>query len=138
MQSRQNQVYAHYTLLGNFDPQAVTRATGIEPTATWQAGDTYGAAGKLRYAEDGWEVASNPELSLELEDHIQWVLDRLQPAWSTLCELGLRHDASVNAALYAYQYVPAMHLQSDMVRRIAELSADIDFDMYCLIEDEAP
>jgi hypothetical protein len=43
----------------------------------------------------------------------------------------------MNAALFGYRYVPPMHIESDTVRRIVELSAGIDLDIYCLIEDEA-
>ena len=124
-----------YYLLSStdLDPDAVTAATGITPTDTWRLGDIHYVTPRLtRYrAYSAWRVKSDPAMSVELEDHVGWVLAQLESGWDRLVELGHRYQAAIVCVIDTAEITgPGMHFDSDVIARFAALNALIDIDYY--------
>lgn len=137
-----NETSAAYTLTGlDFDPDEITESTGIAPTETWRTGDIIPGTVKAPYRHNGWEVNSSRDPAsprdVGLEDHIADVLGRLRPGWAALARLGTRFDAEISCVVYMREAQgPMAHLDPWLVRRIGELNAAIDLDLYCLADPD--
>jgi hypothetical protein len=115
------------------DPQQLTAWTGLLPSRTWMAGELIREGALLRYEHSGWSIRSGLPHSRSLEDHVDALLRRLKPGWDTLLGLCQRYDAEVACAVYSYGGArPAIHLRKDQCRRLSELNASLDVDVYAL------
>ncbi len=53
-----------------------------------------------------------------------------------LAELGEKYEIEIACVLWAYDYVPAMHLSRSAIQAFARLGAEVDLDLYYLVEEE--
>jgi len=121
---------------GDFDPDEVTDALGIEPTKTWRIGDPIQNT-LLKRKHNGWSVATSREESLDLGKQIRDLLRRLEPTFSSIATLRDRVDLNVevSCAIYIYGETPSMHLDRETLSMIERLDAEIDFDLYVYIKE---
>lgn len=117
----------------DLDPDAVTAATGITPTKGWRVGDVAYVTGRrtVYRKTNGWRVQSDPSMSKDLDDHVLWVLGRLEAGWTALSILGRQYDAVLQCVIDTAEWTgPAMGFDPDVIARLAELHAAIDVDYY--------
>ena len=55
--TKDNECYAYFTLVGEFDPKEITQRMGIEPTDSWMKGDINGKT-KLERKFSRWSLHS--------------------------------------------------------------------------------
>ncbi len=129
-----SELYAVFGLCGtDLDPDRLTPLIGITPTRTFRIGDplTRPAIGVCK--QSGWVLKSDLPLSADLENHVKDVIERLQPGWAALVELGSRYEAHFSCVVHSYGGDrPAIYFDPDIVKRIAELNATIEVDLYVL------
>ena len=135
----ESEIYAYFMLTGmEFDPDEVTAKVSINPTESWRKGDLISARGTRRHKENGWSVYSKIEKSADLEEHINSVLEQLQPGWSDLRELCKFYAAEIACVIYYRSgSVPAIHFDKSIVEKVHQLNAEIDVDFYILAEQTA-
>lgn len=123
--------FASYSLRGlDVDPDEITRLTGLSPDRAWRIGDPRARTG-LPYKFSNWEVDSGLSERDEIHDHLDALLGRLGPAWSTFVELGQRYGAFVFTAIYVSGAEgPVVTLLPDVANALSELNATLDFDLY--------
>lgn len=136
-----NEISVAFTLTGfDFDPEEITKLLKISPTTTWRLGDLIGKS-ILRCKHNGWRLNSELENSLDselensidLDNHIKYLLNKLQPSWQTLVEICYQYDAEISCVIYSCEAQgPAIHFDKEIIRCVAELNAEIDVDYYCL------
>jgi hypothetical protein len=127
--------YVWYVLAGDFEPDEITRATGLTPSEVRRKGDEprLGAAILKR---SSWSIDSGLTPSDEFHEHLEDLLARLRPGWDALRALGTEHEAGVEAAIYCRQAQgPLVQLSPEHGAAIAELRATLGFDIYALPED---
>lgn len=131
------EVWAAFVLTGfDLDPDQVTALTGITPSKTWRLGEIINPRAIMRYQHYGWRVKSDLSLSADLEEHVRTVLEQLKPAWPVLVELGRRYDVEIACVVRSFGGDrPSMHFDKDSVKRIAELNAALDIDLYVFDDD---
>ena len=116
-------------------PEEITSILGIMPTKTWKIGDLISPRGRRYYEFNGWRLQSELQDSAELEEHVVSVLTKLQPSRKALIELCSQYDSEISCVIYASdrdEQVPAIHFEPSIVKKISELNAAIDVDMYLL------
>jgi hypothetical protein len=120
------------------DYDAVTATLGIQPTEIRHAIDrNAGRSGAGRVA--GWIYQSPLGPEKTLEEHFSYLVDLFLPRRDELRELcnrmslRLELDSSVNS--YGCQG-PEMVFGPDLLRRAAELGAEIRIDLYTFDDDE--
>jgi hypothetical protein len=126
-----------YLVLAEFDcdPNEVTAATGLQPEEVWRTGDQIGRA--ARYREDnGWKVSSGIEKSVGLNEQVNALLNRIEPAQAFIAEFAKTCYLEIACVVKAYEYAPEMHLERSTLQKIAQLGAETDIDFYCLIEED--
>lgn len=133
-----NRISATYGFIGpHVNPNEITAATGIAPDRTWKAGNRVFPARELVHPNSGWIVASKSTSVDDLGDHIQSILEQLAPSWNAVCDLATRYDAGISCAIYLHstEATPGIHLEVGMLRRVVELNASFDLDLYCWPSD---
>ena len=124
------EIFVYFMLTGkDFNPEAITDKLGIAPTKTFRAGELIQAKASPRWQQNGWLLESSLHKSAELEEHIKSICEKLQPGWNTLRELGQVCEAVFDCAVYVYEYVPALCLEKNIVKKVAELNARIVLDV---------
>ena len=120
-----------YSLRGeSLDPTDITGLVGISPDRGWRAGNLKPRTGKP-YREGAWIIDSGLEDDDEVHDHLDALLARMRPAWATFVDLGRRFEASVGAVVdMAEAQGPLVTVLPDVSGALAELNADIGFDLY--------
>lgn len=117
------------------NPSEITDKLEIQPTKTWMKGDI-GLTNKLREFNN-WEVHSPLERSeIFLNKHIEAVLDIIEPKQVLI--LKFRENGwhiGINCVGYYSDEHPGFHLSSNIISRLAKLSLDVDFDLYCLSKE---
>jgi hypothetical protein len=115
------------------DPDKITRATGLAPDEAHRRGDPRRRGDPFR--EGLWSVRSSPpmpQLGNHLEDHLCWLLDRVEPHAEQLrriCEQDrLRVDFYCGYTMC--QTNSGLELTAAMLARIAALGASLGLDIY--------
>jgi len=129
-----SKIYAYFSLRGlDFDPEEITTKVGLIPTKTWKAGDLINPKATVCRKENGWSLKSELDESIDLEDHVRYLLQKLEPGWLPLIEICKKYYAEINCVVYAAgNERPAIHFNKDIVDKAAKLNAEIDIDLYFL------
>lgn len=139
-----NEIYAYFRLSGvDFDPDEITAKVGIKPTETCKTGDLVirpkgrPVTRKLSI----WKVKSklDPLGQLDptevLDLHVESVFEQLEPGWESLVKICPDYDALICGVIYAYTEMPAISLTKENIKKISELNAGIDIDVYARIKE---
>lgn len=103
---------------------------GIAPTKTWRVGDAIEQSTR-KYSSNGWRVSAMVPL-IGVEEGVAELLDRARQHWIKLRELSADSRVELSVVIYADGQMPSIHFRSDQIEKLAELSAKIDVDVYCL------
>lgn len=96
-----------------------------------------GEAGASIRERSSWQVESRLAPADEFHEHIEDLLALLRPAWAELCALGRTYDAFVTAAIYCHwSQGPLVVVSPTHGAAIAELGAELGFDIYALPEEQ--
>lgn len=137
------EILTEFTLTGiGFDPDEVTTLLGIKPTETWRLGDLIQNT-FLHHKHDGWCLSTGQEEldeqnSIDVPRQVRFIFEQLQPYTSKLKDVCARFrlDVELTCVVYIEGDRPAIHFDSDVVRWLAELNAEIDVDLYVLPDPE--
>ena len=132
-QSTETRVYFGVFEFGD-DPAVVTRLMSIEPTVAWAKGDPHPVLRSARWHYGRWELRSSLPLEESLENHLLDLLPKLESRREAVTEANARFDAALVVATYLRETNPEYTLSADLLRRIANLGLEMDFDLYCVGE----
>lgn len=135
-------VKVHLVLSGDFDPDEVTRVTGLKPTSVRRRGDPTGESlGRAR--EDSWRITLGPVATMDGTAQLVEMLDRIEPVSGALRQLAELRGLSIGLTLVAYvpphyaSAVPNVALDHSLLRRLADLGVDLEFDFALLGSDNS-
>jgi hypothetical protein len=83
-----------------------------------------------KHAKTGWFLSSEGRLeSLELTEHLDWLLDRLQPAAAALRALAQEEGVAMRIACiwWAAPESTGFTISAAQISRLAELGVNVDF-----------
>jgi hypothetical protein len=130
---------ASFRLRGDrLEPDVITELTGLTPDMAHRKGDPRqesGRRGLPPWSSGLWSIDSSPDVPDEgtrLEDHVTWLLDRLEPQRDQLrqicAEQALKADFFCGYSLN--QSNGGTELASGTLERIAALGASFGIDIY--------
>jgi Domain of unknown function (DUF4279) len=125
-------------LLSHFqeEPEEITNLLQITPSQTWKTGDLIHPKSRLLRDHNGWEM--KPDLNKEdkeLESQLLSLIERLNRSWGKLVELTSNdyYCAEISIVINVYgNDVPAINFSPEVIKKIAEINASIDIDLYVL------
>jgi hypothetical protein len=115
------------------DPIAISALLGLEPSHAAQKGATARApSGKKRTASRGYWILSSRDwvASKEAEDHLFWLLDRLESSGVSLEKLPNVEQAVVNCYWLSARGEGGPVFSAAALSRLAKLSLPLEFDFY--------
>jgi hypothetical protein len=112
------------------DAGTVTKALGVDPTEVHERGERMGP-GARRVESSVWRLES-PLESLGLDEHLDWLLERLPADLLALESWAPGWTVQLAVAIHIWGADgPATAVTESHVRRLAKLNASIDIDIYC-------
>jgi hypothetical protein len=117
------------------DPQVVTDVLGIAPTKAYGPGAPKpGVVGERggTWRHGRWELASPAGRGARVEDQLTALLPLLEERADAVAEARRRFAVQLVCVAYFREVNPGFHLDAALLRRLAELGLDFDFDMYFL------
>jgi hypothetical protein len=135
------EVEVHFKVFGDFDPEEVSRVTGLTPTVVRRRGERLGRS-RSRAAEDSWRLILGPVATLEGTDQITRMLDIIEPVSDALIKLREDRGLVLQITLVAYvpphraAAVPNVSLDRGLLERVVKAGVQLDFDFMLLSEDE--
>ena len=128
------EVRVAFTLTGlGIDPDVITEGIGLRPTKTWRLGEKNQNT-KVRRKYDGWSIVMKRHRSADLGQEIRRLLEPILPHANAIRKTCEEYDleAEVGCAVYVSDETPAMYLDSDIIKLLADLNAEFDIDLYIL------
>jgi len=113
-------------------PSDITNVLGVRPTKTWRKGDRIQKSALLE-KENGWSIESDKAPAEQLSELIRRVVASLKGSKDKLAIVSKNCYTQLSLVLYVHgDERPELHLDADIVQRLAELGAHVDADMYFL------
>jgi hypothetical protein len=132
--TEENRCYAYFTVVGDFDPKSITERVGVSPSDTWGKGDLHPRTHAERKFSR-WSLRSRLETTQPLEAHISDVLDQLDANSTAFKELSMKRGGGMQLVAYFHMFDPGVHLERELVQRLANYSLSVDCDFYYLYSD---
>lgn len=123
------------------DPDLVTEKLGIEPTNSWKIGRAWVTPrGEKRVGRvNTWELESEGAvLSKDLRRHLDWLLDRIEPAASQLTELQEIPGVTMTiwCTWWSAHLLAGPKLWPEQMRRMADLNLECLLCFSCYPEED--
>ncbi len=121
--------YAYFGLKGDFDPDVVTRAVGMEPTQSWRKGDRRGQNPRPQTCS-AWHLRSRLPQSEPLMAHIADVVSMLEERETAFSEVSRDNDGVLELVGYFWMSYPKLRFERGIVALLSRLQAAVDCDFY--------
>jgi len=132
--SKENEQYAYITVVGDFNPEAITARVGLKPSEAWIKGERNERTHRERKFSR-WSLKSRLKLSASLEDHVKDVLEQALPKAEQFRQVGNEYQVGVQLVGYFYDDYPGFAVDQDSISGLARLNVGIDCDFYYLYSD---
>jgi len=128
------ETYAYFWVSGFENPHSeISDLLGLAPTKAWQRGEQREYIPKQK--ESGWEFHSPLQKNeIFMDAHISALLEILEPKKIEIAKLQNEYEIGINCVGYFRCTNPGFHLDSQLIKKCAELNLSIDFDLYCTEE----
>jgi hypothetical protein len=122
-----------------FDPDEITKRTGLQPYRIYKKGFEY-IRGKQKYISDDntWEVKYTYKNVIYSEEAINGFIENIiKPNKEYFKEILNKADGRIE---FVYNYFKTNNMgilfDKEFIKLLSELNLMVDFDLYCLREDE--
>ncbi len=131
---REDRVYVTLCIYhDDLDPEEVGRLLGSSPTGLRRKGHPAREGGRFLARTGAWFLESEAAVgSNSFEEHIQWLLDRLEGKDEEIVRLRSQgYKVEVSCFWQHVQLGPVLMLSPAVMKRLAELELLIWIDAYC-------
>ena len=129
-------VCSYFFLRGkNIDPDEITLLLGIKPTTKHRVGEIHGKNQDMVWKTGLWLLDSTAQVqSTEIEEHIIWVLDQLEPMKLQLTSIMDKSDVHIELriifSLFTRNWDSIINVKT--IERLAELKIPISISTWYL------
>ncbi len=122
-------------------PADITNCLGLVPTLTWVQGEPLSKTGRgsLTHQENGWALTSrlkSEASALDFRVLFDDLLKNVLPIKERFKRLPKNVCIQLSCCAYIGSYTPAFSLDEPLLRFLADINATVDFDLYCLPDDQ--
>lgn len=130
--STRNSCYTYFKIVGNFDPDEVTKLLNLTPEETWKIGDLRRNGTKYDFAF--WEIGRCTEYDVEVENQMRKTIASLQDKIPLLNQIREENDVclvlEIVPSIYACDPSPCLAPPMDVIDFCHATRTEIDIDMY--------
>lgn len=121
-------------------PSDITKFLSLQPTMTWTKGEPISKAGSglQKHQENGWAWSlrlKSKEGPLDFSVLFDDILTQVGPIKERFKRLPANTSVQLACCAYITDCAPAISLDEPIVKLLADISASVDFDIYCLNRD---
>lgn len=127
----ENSQYAYFTLVGDFDPAAISAQLGLEPTESWVKGSLHPRTQRERQFSR-WSLKSRLSPDSALEQHVTDVLAQLDGHETAVVAASREFNGRMQLVGYFFLEYPGLCLPSAAVAQLGALGLSLDCDFYGL------
>jgi hypothetical protein len=129
------QVMVYFSLYGDeFPTDDVTEKLVVIPTKTYKKGDLIPNRSTVCYRkETSWEVETGYQVSLDVNNQFQQIIDKLKNKSSIINEI--KEAYSVECKFFIVMIIkkgntPSLYLDKDIIKFASSIEAEFDIDLY--------
>ncbi len=127
----QETIYVELAIVSQtYTPETITKVIGLESDRQWHAGDLRGQT-IIVEKENGWVLHSGLPKEVDLDSHLERILDVLEPSKDAIRSLTMSATVELSVVIYSPDR-PALYFDPSVIHRIEELGAGLDIDIYIL------
>jgi hypothetical protein len=132
-----NRIRMYFAAFGDWStPDPVSAVIGREPTSFKVKGERINQSSLLR-KRSIWAIDSGLPEHAEVGEHLAALLTQLEAHVAGVRSLASSSDVGIQCAAYWHTSQPGFHLSRELLSRVAALGVSLDFDMYCIGDEEA-
>lgn len=114
------------------EPEEITKIIGLTPTQTWKKGDQI-LKTIMKYKANGWRLSSPCDpFSSTVEEQVNALLDIIIPHAPVFSKLPRGTYIELSCFMYTYKERPLVGFTAEQVKKLAQIGAAIDLDIYDL------
>jgi hypothetical protein len=134
--SKSNNIYIRFFIKGeDIDPDEISNRVGIIPAYKYKSGDLHGKNNQMVRKIGLWSITSSGMVnSSDLQLHIEWLLDILEPVKNQLNSIISKPDvyAEISCIFNLFSIEWDSRLEPSLLDRIAALNIKFRISIYCL------
>lgn len=111
-------------------PDQIAAAIGLQCDRSWCKGELREHT-RIEEPDNGWVLGSGLPVSATLEEHLESLLSVLARHADSIRSLSVACCVELSCVVYS-QRPPALYFDPLVVKRIANLGASLDIDLYCI------
>ncbi len=132
-----NNCYTYFKIVGDFNPDDVSKLLNLTPEKSWKIGDVRRNGTKYDFAL--WEIGKCTEYDVEVEKQMRKTIAVLQDKISILNQIKQENDVSfvleIVPMIYAGDINPCLNPTLDIIDFCHATRTEIDIDMYIYDSD---
>jgi hypothetical protein len=134
-------LYVHFTVSGEFDPDEVTKRTGLSPTRTWRRGDRRRHSGRI-VSDDCWDYRTGPVEDSDIGPHLRAHLQALITHTPYFTDLSRTQRVSFTVTIsiwtpeHPLSYAPIVFIEPQLLSAITGLGASLEVDLNLLADED--
>lgn len=132
-----NSCYTYFKIVGDFNPDDVSKLLNLTPEKSWKIGDVRRNGTKYDFAL--WEIGKCTEYDVEVEKQMRKTIAVLQDKISILNQIKQENDVSfvleIVPMIYAGNINPCLNPTLDIIDFCHATRTEIDIDMYIYDSD---
>ncbi len=133
---RKNEISASLCIYGPTSKEEVGELINLENSNFKKKGEFANDENTYKVGVDRWCYCSDLSKNSSIEDHITYILNKLNPYSSLIVDLSKKYDVQISFGIYYYDFSAGIFITKENSKRLSELNVDIDFDMYYLGKDD--
>ena len=130
--STRNSCYTYFKIVGNFNPNEVSKILNLTPEKTWKIGDLRHNGTMYDFAL--WEIGRCTEYDVEVEDQMRKTIALLQDKIQLLNKIREENDVSfileIVPSIYVNDVNPCLAPPLDVIDFCHPTRTEIDIDLY--------
>jgi hypothetical protein len=119
-------------------PEEISQILEMQPTRIWRKGELIHDRLQVRHGENGWMRSSGLTPDKSTEEQVRALIHALVPAKERFATLPDEAAVSILCVVYSEYGRPDISLPAGLVRKIADIGAGVEFDLYCMIDYPPP
>lgn len=133
-----NSCYTYFRIVGDFDPDEVSRILNLESEKTWKIGDKRSNGTVYDFAH--WEIGRcdeyDVEVNIQMRKTVSVLLDKIELLNKIKQENQVSFYLEVVPTIYANDTSPCLAPSLDIIDFCHATRTEIDIDMYVMDSDD--